>query len=323
MGLLALVAVALTSCRKEEDARSPILEETVNLNDVYGTKTDEASMGTEYQYQAYYDLGTASNKANIDKLSYELAFASNEMHVELNQAISNLRVARSEQDWENTVSADDLEFGYDLISTETPVWAIGNDLYGVFVMDRGVDELGASRGYRKFTIDYNDGTYTLTSAALNGTDEVILEVPTSDTYTYTYAHLQDGITEVAPRKEEWDIVFTHYLHVFDPETEPFPYQVTGVLLNPEAVWVVELDDADYAAIDWAATTEMTFTQQRAEIGYDWKYFDFDLGFVVDEDRVYVVEDHEGFRYKLRFTSFYNELGEKGHPQFTFQRLQED
>ena len=52
-------------------------------------------------------------------------------------------------------------------------------------------------------------------------------------------------------------------------------------------------------------------------------FKFKRGLRTDEDRVYVVEDHEGFRYKLRFTSFYNELGEKGHPQFTFQRLQED
>jgi hypothetical protein len=42
--------------------------------------------------------------------------------------------------------------------------------------------------------------------------------------------------------------------------------------------------------------------------------------VIIEGLNYVVLDREGYFYKLRFISFYNNSGEKGYPTFEFQRL---
>ena len=69
------------------------------------------------------------------------------------------------------------------------------------------------------------------------------------------------------------------------------------------------------------TLQFPFSSARDAIGYTWKYYSFDTGsYTVDPSLVYIVQDAEGYFYKLRFVDFYSEQGEVGCPRFEVQPL---
>jgi hypothetical protein len=136
----------------------------------------------------------------------------------------------------------------------------------------------------------------------------------------------DQPVAVAPPPADWDVVFTRYTHVFTSEPVGSParnYSVTGVLLNPAQNWQVA--KAQTSAWDSLQTVahllalNPAWTPNLDAIGYDWKIYDFDRGFVMRPDRVYFLKKAETV-YKLRFVAFLDANGVKGAPSFLFQRL---
>jgi hypothetical protein len=82
---------------------------------------------------------------------------------------------------------------------------------------------------------------------------------------------------------------------------------------------------DFTAIDLEIASSMVYSTALDEIGYDWKDVVGDVSsgnvsYVIIQGRNYVIRDNQGFYYKLRFISFYNNSGEKGYPTFEYQRL---
>jgi hypothetical protein len=308
------------SCRKKDQSYAPINQGEINLNAEFGLKLGEAEMGSDYLYQSFFDLGLNEVVGQNEKLNWEIGLACDSNFVILNNAISGLRVARSPYDWDNTVTIEGLNFGFDFPEGQRDDYFIGAQLTDVYVLDLGLDVEGLPRGVRKFGIDPTDEGYLVTSSSLEGDDLVELNIETNDSHLYKYVHLQFGETEVAPAKNDWDIVFSHYLHIFDPETEPFPYQVTGCLINPNQVTVHESSELIFNEVDFQIAENLEYSNFLNVIGFDWKDYDFDLGFIVDETRVFVIQSTEGDFYKLQFTSFYNEIGVKGSPRFNFQKL---
>jgi hypothetical protein len=82
---------------------------------------------------------------------------------------------------------------------------------------------------------------------------------------------------------------------------------------------------DFSSIDLNLASTMAYTGAIDEIGYDWKDIVGDVSsgsvtYIVKEGFNYVVRDADGFYYKLRFISFYNNDGDKGYPTFEYQRL---
>ena len=54
---------------------------------------------------------------------------------------------------------------------------------------------------------------------------------------------------------------------------------------------------------------------------DWKLFDdVQDSYSINPSRSYLIQDQQGFYYKLRFTDFYNNQGERGYSSFEFQKL---
>ena len=295
----------------------------INLNAEYGMKPASAEMGSDYSVQSYFDLATNTTVASNHKLDWEIAFSCDSTLVMLNQAISDLRVAKYNGNWTDLVDETTLEFGWDSPSGTSDDFFIGSAIDQIYIVKRGFNTLGEERGYRKIFVEANDGAYTITTALLDGTDERQFTVDTDPAYNFVYAHLENGQVNVAPPKEDWDIMFTHYLYIYDPETEPFPYQVTGCLINPHYVRAYRTAEYTFDEVDWALAQTFNMTEKWDEIGFDWKVFDFDLGFIVDETIIYLVESTEGEFYKMKFTSFYNDQGDKGYPQFMVQKLLEE
>jgi len=321
--LILLILVLITSCRKEEDLMEERYVGEINLNQEYGLRVGSSSLNSDYSEQAFFDLGTGVNVSSNQKFIWDVAISNTDGFVQLNSAKSNLRATVLDVEWGENVDPQILdELLWDPphgIASELAVGSIEDQL---FILDRGLNESGEAIGYKKAKLQINsDNSVELTVASLDGTDETVYDwVPDLD-YTFTYVHFENGVVEVAPPKTEWDLVFTSYLHVFDPDTEPFPYQVTGCLINQYEVEVAQTDELSFEEIDLNLATELSYTDSLDAIGYDWKYFDFDLGFVVFDDRVYIIKDTHGHMFKLNFQSFYNDLGEKGNPQFRFQKLQ--
>jgi hypothetical protein len=82
---------------------------------------------------------------------------------------------------------------------------------------------------------------------------------------------------------------------------------------------------DFQSINRDAVQSLEFTTIQDEIGYDWKDVTGDvtsgnISYVIIEGLNYIIRDQEGFYYKLRFISFYNNEGEKGYPTFEYQKL---
>ena len=323
--LLSVACVLImVSCKKEEDPRDSIYLDSINLNSEYGVKFGSIEMGSDYRYQSYFDLETNSVVGFNLKDEWDLGFScSNEEHVILNSAKTNLRVAKFEGNWDEVIDIESLEFGYDLPSGNLDDLAIGTEFNSIYVINRGLDVEGEELGYLKFSVSYTDPTYTVTFADVDGSNEDEIEMQQDMNFNYLYLDFDEGQKLIEPEKSEYDILFTHYLYIYDPETEPFPYMVTGVLLNPNSIECAEVFDLDFDEIKVDDLSNYEFSNQRDIIGFDWKYFDFDEGFITYPEMNYVVRSTEGDRYKLHFTSFYNEDFEKGYPQYEIQKIQED
>ena len=147
---------------------------------------------------------------------------------------------------------------------------------------------------------------------------------------WTANHLLFSISNPAqnvsePGKSKWDLLFTQYTTLLYTDAgDPYPYLVTGVLLNPALVVVAVDSITAYDEISFDKAQSMNYANQADRIGYLWKKYDFDEGtYTVDSKIIYVIRDNKGFFYKLRFKDFYKLLNnrlQKGYPSFEYQKL---
>jgi hypothetical protein len=132
--------------------------------------------------------------------------------------------------------------------------------------------------------------------------------------------LSDGQTvAVEPPKDTWDIAFTQYTHVFEEESGPLPYLVTGCLLNRYKTVAIKDTVNIFSDISLAGAESATFSNAINTIGYDWKTYTGST-YVVNKSWNYVIRNRNGFYYKMHFISFFNTSGEKGSPSFEYQQL---
>jgi hypothetical protein len=121
-------------------------------------------------------------------------------------------------------------------------------------------------------------------------------------------------------KEEWDIQFTQYTHIFEGNP-PTPYLVSGALSNRYMVDVAEVFDKDFSEITLEDATIYPFSKDINTIGYDWKEYSFNSGgYSIFSDKNYLIKTAEGKYYKFHFIDFYDASGNKGTPTFEFQEL---
>lgn len=319
-----LTALVAMGCRKDPEVMEAVLVETIDLNDVYGTRMAGVALGSDYGQQAYFSLAENRVVAQHDRYAWDVALTHEaEPALLLNHAIPGLRVAVAGPDWTEWVDETELVWAYDLPTGDAADWAVGRNWAGqTLVLDRGLDATGAPRGYLKFQVTCTDSTQHFRIADLSGAAERQFTAPTDTVHHATEWSLDGGPLHLAPPRADWDLLFTNYLHVYEPETDPFPYQVTGALLNPWNHRGGRFEGTDFAEFALTAELEPALTPAWDAIGFDWKSFDFDLGYTVYEELTFAVDCGATGRYALAFTGFYDEQGERGAPQFQFRRLME-
>ncbi|NOX48405.1 MAG: hypothetical protein GXO89_15650 [Chlorobi bacterium] len=333
---LFMTLIALSSCFKEDDPLpvSPLKETTVELNQYY-------------QFQAYFDLGKGETVASNDRNIWDLGFECKDSswHITLNSSAFMLAANTGQTDFESVTDTTGLDWKYDKSDGNPDSTAIGNwflltgndTVYknNVYVINLGMTHLGVPRGLKKIVFTKVDKKqYALKYADLNGENyqEFIIEKKPGLNYTgFSFEGLGSQLT-VEPPSNTWDLLFTQYTTlIFTDEGEPYPYLLNGVLLNYGKVEVVLDSLVPFGEIDLHYAQKQEFSVNKDAIGYEWKYLEGDptIGgsyyYKVNPNEehpnwTYIIKNRNGVYFKLMFTRFYNDFGDKGYPTFAFQVL---
>jgi hypothetical protein len=193
----------------------------------------------------------------------------------------------------------------------------------VYVIDRGTDEDYNLVGDKKVVFGFEDeDTYTIRFANLDGTAEQTISIPKDTTVNFVCFSFENGVVQIEPDKNSWDLQFGKYSTLlFTDVGDPYPYLVTGVLINPFKTVAGRDSIHLFEEISYEIAENQILVDQKDIIGYEWKDYDFDNAmYQVDPEKIYVLKNRIGFYYKMRFVDYYNSTGEKGYPTFEFLRL---
>ncbi len=285
--------------------------------------TVQVNMGSDYANQLFFGLSSATIISQNNREIWDLGFscAAGSRHIILNSSKYMALSVTNETDLSAVSSSTPVEWIYD-----DPAGALDSlafrdwELNKVYILDRGVSITGQQIGKMKLQITAMDETgYTIQWAGtLNSQASQTAFIPRNGDYNFAFFSFNTNQTvNVEPPKNEWDLCFSSYTYVYDDGT---PYLVTGVLSNRNLTRVIESELA-FDEIDFTYAETATYTADIDIIGYDWKFYDFDLAtYVIQYDKVYVIKSVEGLYYKLRFLDFYDQNGNKGAPGFELQEI---
>jgi hypothetical protein len=312
--VLTAAAALLSSCLKEE---LPV-PRTPRGNVVEA----EACVGASYEDQVWFDISSNSITARNSKMDWDLAFAGDASGWVIRLNGARFMRAKATEQTDITLATDTTGFGpswrVDHNEGSEDSLALGDwrDDDAVYVIDLGNTVFGLPMGLRKLQIVSSDVSgYAFRVAQLDGSGVQEFTVGKDPSRAYVHFNLRAGqpIT-IAPPDGQYDIVFTQYTYQFyDPY---MAYLVTGAVSGFSGLRVAELITNDFAAVSLADTVQHPFSGKEDAVGYDWKEYSFETSsYVIYPDHVFIVQDREGYFFKLHFTDFYNDQGQRGCPQF--------
>lgn len=141
-----------------------------------------------------------------------------------------------------------------------------------------------------------------------------------------YSFENNELKQLEPPKSDWDILFTQYFTIlFTDEGDPAPYYVRGVWQNPYGLESALDTITPFSDVNASNALDNEFSLVQDAIGHDWKSVEVDQATNSAEYRVrpgytYIVRDKERALYKFRFTSYFNQSGEKGYPSIEYSLL---
>lgn len=308
----------LSSCRKEElPVRPP---------DTGDVTTTAIELSSNYQKIAYFDLGTNTNVGETVKTNWDLAFscATGTPYIIINYAKIMQAAEATGKTFEQVTSTSGLSFKAEHPTGRMDSLAIKGG--SVYVLDRGYDNGGTHMGHFKMEIiQHTNAQFEGRFANMDGSNQQTVTIAKDDNYNFVYMKWNTSgavtiPTDIEPLKESWDLVFTQYTEIFH-EPEYMPYSVVGCLTNTYNTTALRVTDKAFEDINLEYAESLVLSNDRDEIGYDWKTFMYEQNtYQIHYEKVYVIKDNEGYFYKLRFIDFYNQIGEKGTPTFEYQRL---
>ena len=323
-----LLVFGLTSCFKEDVQVQP--------HKPGSAFSDTIALTATYKNQVYYNLREKLDVKTEYKAAWDLGFESSAdgWRVILNSSCFMKAALLQNQKIGNPTDTTGAKWLFNPSDGSADTVAItrwfkesDRDTIGknlIYAIDRGLDENGVSRGFRQFTIDsLRNSTYYFRIATYNGSNVHSYQItrkPGVNHVLFSIDHPEAVVSE--PGNLDWDLLFTQYTTLlFTDAGEPYPYLVTGVVLNKNGVQVAVDSISSFDAIDYEFSQKMQFSDARDRIGYNWKRYDFNsASYTVNPDIIYVIRDTKGFFYKFRFLGFYNNKGEKGYPSFEYQQL---
>ena len=315
--ILILVAFFFVACEKEEIP--------VAAHNPGSTIASSVFMQSDYSSQLYFDLETNKMIQQNHKTIWDLGFETSEAGNKVVLNTSKLMYAANTQQtsFTNVTDTVGLTFKWDAASGNLDSTAIGDwTANNVYVIDRGLDELGTHQGFSKIEfLAVNTSEYTVHFANLDGSNDKTMNITKDADYNLAFLSLNGNTVSVAPPNENWDLSFTQYTNIFYDETPITPYVVAGCLSNRNKVEVAQVFDKEFENIVLDDVNNYGFSTAVDAIGYAWKEYDFNTSsYIIFSAKNYIIKSTEGKYYKLHFIDFYDDLGVKGTPTFEFQEL---
>ncbi|HLV41422.1 MAG TPA: HmuY family protein [Brumimicrobium sp.] len=315
--ILFIGAVLLSSCLKEELP--------VPKREVGNLTTAEVNIGSDYGFQVYFDFSTNQMTGKNAKDIWDIGFESGDegKHVIINTAKNMFVYATNEVNLADITSQNGYlnDPKFDNASGDLDSTGVGNWEDGfVRIIDMGYTAAGVQQGFYKLKItEVTPTTYTFEFASIESTTSTTVSIAKDDEYNFTYySMLTKSEQSVAPKTRDWDIIFTQYIHQFY-EPVVTPYLVTGCISNRTDTKVKMITEVDFDSIDLAYASTLVLSENTNTIGFGWKTLIGD-NYEINTETSYLIQDHEGIFYKIRFIDFYTETGEKGNPVWEFQEL---
>jgi hypothetical protein len=327
--LLGIIVIIGNSCFKDDEKLAPHLKGTV--------ETDTIPMTINYTYQVYFDLSgrqiVSSNNKTISDLGFDCS--PDGWRIILNTAkfmkIADLGAVPFGQPRDTAGVA----WKFDQSDGNADSNAVGkwfrvdnSDTLSenhVYLVNRGVDENANSLGFRQLIFDsLSKGKYYFRFADLsgNGVHNSVIAKDKSVNYLFYSLDGPGSVESLEPPKDQYDLLFTQYTTLlFTDEGEPYPYLVTGVLINRDGTEVAIDSIHSFNDVSLGNIQDLHYSSALDVIGYDWKYYSFITGaYSVRTGITYIVHDRDGKYFKLRFIGFYNSAGVKGYPVIEYQLL---
>lgn len=323
----------LASCRKED----PLLPGRF-LTDQIGQVDMVSENGVDYQKQLYFDMSSGMLKASHARDVWDLALGSNmkEPNVIVNPAMSMSVAATGSTDFQVVYNPADYQFRFERAAHYLTRGWIASDLAAgvtgqqVFLIDLARNFSNQKRGVRKIQITGIDASgYNLKVADLDNSNLMEVRVEANPDYNNVFVSLEkpDSVMLLEPVSSEWDLHFTKYMERLYDGSDTLDYSVTGCMINPLQTTayydtISSLDSTiGYSSLRLEDVDESQLTSRQDVIGHDWKYFDLDAGsYLVRTNRNFFIRDNAGVTYRMHFTGFYNNAGQKGAVSFEYLPL---
>lgn len=205
----------------------------------------------------------------------------------------------------------------------------------VVIINRGTSGAVAPREFIKVRILRNaTGGYTLQYAHLSATTFKTVDVAKHESYNFQLLTVDDGSIVPHPKKTEWDIQWTlsMYKTLFSA-SEYVPYafsdmvainHLNGTQALEKKYETIEDCNAAFESYSLADLTTETLLNDKWVIGAGWRRTvgpgDTEPAGTI-KTKFYIVRDHEGNAYKVKFLSFSSEDGgERGKPELKYELL---
>ncbi len=326
LSLILLSLLSLQSCFKEEEMIPP--HEQGDLEE------GQAALGSFYENQVYFDLYENQTASSSSINTWDLSFESSTggWIIRLNSAKFMLAGNSHDTVFTADLMMEDLEMKFDKSDGNPDSTAIGAwyeisedsawSYRMVYLVDRGSDQEGSSLGQKKVQFDMLGEYFRVRYANTDNSGDTTVLIVRDPSMDLVYYSFDEGTVDIAPLPGQWSLLFTRYTTMLvTDEGEDYPYLVVGVLLNPNEVLAARDTIHDFMDINADNIASLEYTTQSDVIGYEWKYYNFDMGvYTIVPDMNFVIRDRYGYFYKLRFVDFYSDEGVKGYPTFEFVRL---
>ena len=315
--------IFLFSCEKEE---IPI---EINYPEIFST---QISLMPDYRNQVFYNVSSDLIVSQNIKTDWDVCFenSSEGFHIMINSSSFSSIASLDNIGFTNLISINpnSLTWRWDHPNGDLDSLAIGDYRLEdkIYVLDRGYNIDGSFRSprFKKFIIDtVTDMYYTIRYANIDNSDMVVKQIDKDyTTNMIRYSFESNMMSSLEPRKEDWDLLFTQYTHLFQDNISTPAYLVTGVLLNSSYGTQAAIDTINsFQDISFLQINDYVFSSRKDIIGYQWKEYSFDNQSYTTNSKInYIIKTSENRYFKLHFIDFYNSKGEKGYPTFEVQEL---
>ncbi|MEQ9098914.1 MAG: HmuY family protein [Imperialibacter sp.] len=306
--------------------------------------------GATYPNKVFIDL-SANRQTAVNRNGWDLGFYSgSDFKVILNSSVTMFAQALEKTDLAEVTAADTVGFAaamsINAFSTDAFGWiddpsgdlsktAIAEisataDENVVYIINRGeapaaaAGAAGESRGWKKIKINQTADGYQLQYADIDATTFSELEIDKVEAQQFVYAHFEDGVVDVEPAKDKWDIAWTGFMNSTNFGSGLIPYYFQDIVLQNTAgveTAMVLTATKSYESFGSSDIASLEFSESQAAIGSTWRVTGGPGGSqpAVHEDRFYIIKDASGNYYKLKFTALM-QGGERGKPQIAYELL---